>query len=313
MRNLRFVLGLAVAAAGCGSADDAPVVTAAPLINLDSTPNLLFRVFGRQAEPQMMPIAVINGNDVLALNLPDDGWKRLDQKYFVTDTAYPTYRDGRPSGQVTVKRGMWTGEPLYSLAGCTNLLPMAAVTLSDTTRLGYVIEQFATTVPVAERPRGRLLPADSVRRIAKRIGYEIGRGVDLDSLTLDSLDFRAVAIETAARVRPTIVLSFIDPRGGSEGTGRGTTSHVFVIADDDGTGYKSSFAHAVNGDASTAEYRSFIDHLDITGDGIDEIFIDGWRYPDAPSPRVFSWRNGTWRETFVGRNSWCVDPPRGGD
>lgn len=257
-----------------------------------------------------MPLALIKGNNIVAINLAPDGWRKLDKKYFEPGMSYPTYRDGRTTGTVTVTRGMWSGEQLYTMPGCSTVLPRANVTLNDSTLDAFVVTQLATTRPVASRPRGQLLPTDSIRAIAKRIGHEIGRGVRLDPATLDSLDFRAAAISTGARARPTIVVSFIDPQGGDLGPGRGNTAHVFATADDDGTGYRPSFSHAVNGDAAAAEYRAFVDHLDMTGDGVDELVIDGWRYGTPTSSRVFAWRNGTWREVFVARGSWCLDPPK---
>ena len=303
------MLGIVVIAVGCDKTAGEKPATSGPALDLNANPDLLFHVFGERAEPKMMPIAAIQGNSVVDINLPPEGWRALDAKYLNPGASYPIYRDGRAEGTVTILRGMWTAEPMYSLPGCAVLVPMASVALSDTTH-GFTVDQFATTRAPAVRPRTRVVPVDTVRAIAKRIGYEVGRGVDLDSLELETLDFRAIAIETGTNPRPTIVLSFIDPRGGDVATGRGNTATVFVVADDDGTGYKASFRHAVNGDAANAEYRSFLDHLDLTGDGIDELLLEGWHFGAEAALRVLAWRNGTWREVFVGRSSWCVDAPK---
>ena len=256
-----------------------------------------------------MPVAAIQGNRFVSLDLSGDDWRKFDKKYFEPGMSYPTFRDGRMTGTVVVTRGMWSGEPLYTIPGCSTAVPRADVTLNDATLDAFVIAQYATTRPGTDVTRAPLLPADSVRDIARRIAHEVGRGVDLTPALLDSLDFRAVAIATGARTRPTIVASFIDPQGGDLGPGRGNTSHVFAVADDDSTGYKATLAHAVNGDASTAEYRAFVDHLDLNGDGVSEIMIDGWRYGTATTTRIFAWRNGSWRDVYVGRASWCMDPP----
>lgn len=311
MRTTALMLGIVVIAVGCDKTAGKPPAVVEPVLSLDSTPDLLFHVFGVRSDPQqqMMPIAAIHGNQIIPINLTPSGWHELDAKYFRADAAYPVFRDGLQTGTARVARGMWTGDALYSLPGCTNLIPMAAVTLTDTTK-GFTVDQFGTTRAAATRVRGKTLPSDSVRAIAKRLGYQAGQTVDIDSTALDSLDFRAAAIETHARARPTIVASFIDPRGGDERVGRGNTSDVLVIADDDGTGYKPSFTHAVNGNASTVEYRAYLDHLDLTGSGVDQILLEGWRFGNEAVLHILAWRNGTWRDVFVGRSSWCVDPPK---
>jgi hypothetical protein len=311
MRTTALMLGIVVIAVGCDKTGGKPPAAVEPVLNLDSTPDLLFHVFGvrSEAQQQMMPIAAIRGNEIIAINLLPTGWRELDAKYFRANAVYPVFRDGLQTGTVTVTRGMWSGDPLYSLPGCKSVIPMASVTLSDTVK-AFTVDQFGTTRTAEVRVRGKTLPADSVRAIAKRMGYAAGRTVDLDSLALDSLDFRAAAIETHARTRPTIVASYIDPRGGDEKMGRGNTADVLVIADDDGTGYRPTFTHAVNGDASRAEYRAYLDHLDITGSGVDQILLEGWHFGSEAALHVLVWRAGTWRDVFVGRSSWCLDPPR---
>ena len=247
---------------------------------------------------------------MVAVNLDSAGWREFDRKYFREGQTYPTYRDGRLAGYVTVNRGMWTPEALYTLGQCRNVIPMASVSLSDTGRTRTTVLQFALTrADSTPRPRPTMTP-DSVRAIAKRLGYAAGATVELSPEALDSLDFRALAIVTGARGHPTIVLSFIDPQGGDAGRGMGNTEHVFVVADNDGTGYVATFTHAWNGDAARAEFRAFVDHLDVTGDGVSEIITDVSVPGSETTTRVLSWRDGIWRESFTTRASWCLDAPR---
>ena len=299
---------LLVAVACDKTASETPA-PAGPTLELDSIADLVFSVSGSRTDPQMMPLAAVQGNRIVPLTLKPDDWKKFDAKYLAPGTSYTTYRDGRVTGTVTVTRGMWSGDPLYTLAGCATPIPRAAVTLNDSTLDAFVVAQFATTRKTTEVPRSLGISADSVREIAKRIAYEAGRGAKLVPASLDSLDFRAAAIATGTYFRPTIMSSFIDPRGGDLGPGRGNTAHVFVLADNDSTGYKTSLAHVVNGDAATAEYRAFVDHLDLNGDGVDEIMIDGWHYGSSTTTRVYAWRNGSWREVFAAASSWCMDAP----
>jgi hypothetical protein len=149
--------------------------------------------------------------------------------------------------------------------------------------------------------------ADSVRTFARAAGYSIGTTVEITQADLDSLDFRAIALATGAYARPTIVVSFTDPRGGDLGPGRGHLQHVFGLVDDSGSGYSPSFSHAVNGDAARAEVRGFVDHLDINGDSISELLVDASMPGTETTTRVLAWRNGSWREVFSTRSSWCLD------
>jgi hypothetical protein len=58
------------------------------------------------------------------------------------------------------------------------------------------------------------------------------------------------------------------------------------------------------------EYRRLIDHLDLTGDGVDEIVLEGW-HTGSDSFLVFlHYHDGHWREIARGATSWCGDPPK---
>jgi hypothetical protein len=156
------------------------------------------------------------------------------------------------------------------------------------------------------RPRSAM-SADSVRAIARAAGHAVGASQELTPADLDSLDFRAMAIPTGAYARPTVVVSYTDPRGGDLGPGRGHLQHVFGLVDDSGSGYAPSYSHAVNGDAARAEVRGFVDHLDINGDSISEVLVDAATPGTETTTRVLAWRNGTWREVATTRSSWCLD------
>lgn len=302
------MLGIVVVAVGCDKTDADVPLPQGPAFQLDSNPEVVFYVFGERSAVRMMPVLTLDGKLPAAINLDAEGWRRFDERYFRAGMTYPTYRDGRLAGTLTVQRGMWDeAEPLYTLPGCGQVVPMAAVTLSDTTGSGLVVSQFAMTrTDSLSRPRPTML-ADSVRAIARAAGQTIAGAVEITPAELDSLDFRAIAIATGAYARPTIVVSFTDPRGGDLGPGRGHLQHAFGLADDSGSGYAPSYSHAVNGDAARAEVRGFVDHLDINGDSISEVLVDAATPGTETTTRVLAWRNGTWREVFSTRSSWCLD------
>ena len=64
-----------------------------------------------------------------------------------------------------------------------------------------------------------------------------------------------------------------------------------------------------------ATYRRFVDHLDLDGDGVDEVVLEGWQYGGDTYPMILRYKDGLWREVLRGASSWCIDPqlkPDGG-
>jgi hypothetical protein len=309
MRATAIILGIVVAAAGCDKtappADQAPPVAT---VDLNARPEILFQVFGERGDARIVPIAAIVGGVPVPLELDDDGWDRFGDTYLVPGTVYPALRGGRVTGTVTVTRGMWTdGEPLYSLPGCALVLPAGSVRVDDPGAGEFTVELFASTAgltPLA--PTRDSLRTDSVTAIARRIAMAVGQQVDLDDESYALLGFRANAVHTGATPRPTIIGTFVDPSGGDEGAGRGQTAGVLAVADDLGSGYVPSYRFALNGEASGAEHRRFLDAVDLTGDGTAELLLEAWKFAGQAAPVVLSWRGTSWQETFRGRGDWCL-------
>jgi len=82
---------------------------------------------------------------------------------------------------------------------------------------------------------------------------------------------------------------------------------MFVIADKDATGtYRATFAHKVFGPLGETEFRRYLDHLDLTGDGVDEIILEGWRFGGKTYLAILGFKAGKWEEIFRSRSDWCV-------
>lgn len=291
---------------GGGSGDGAE--PAGPRLDLTSKPDILFQVFGERDDPRMIPVAAIKNGALQRIELDADGWKSFDGLYMRSPATIALYHDGRKVGDARVRQGMWekAGEPLYSLPSCRLLTPLAALTLGEGVKAGYTVEFLASTATLGRTPSGATMPADVATRAAREVAYGVGDRGGITQSTLDSLDFRAVAIHTGASAEPTLVASFIDPSA-SEGTSEGLARHVFAIADRSGDRYAATFTHSVNGPASNATYRRYVDHLDVTGDGIDEIVLEGWQTGGDTYLMVLGFRGGRWEEVFRGRSSWCIE------
>jgi hypothetical protein len=286
-----------------------PEIAPGEALNLARRPDILFQIFGEREDPRMIPIAAIEDGQLKAISLSSTGWQQFDAMYLRRGKTYKLYQDGRTRGTVAVRQGMWERpeSPLYTLPGCQALTPLASVSVTGLTKSAYTVEALASSF---ERPTGRppkALPDAHLAKTGRQIAMEAGGPENVDARMLDALDYRAVAINTGATDSPTIVASFIDPTASDAGSATANTVHLFVIADRDVDGYAPTMSHVVNGPIAGAVYRRFFDHLDLTGDGIDEIVAEEWRIGQESSLLVLAWTNGRWREVFRGRSSWCLD------
>ena len=278
-------------------------------LDLASHPPLLFHVFGDADDPRMIPIAALVGGRIEAIVLSRDGWRSLDSAYLRAGLSYTLYRDGHVRGEARVTRGMWegAGAPFYTLARCRTLTPMAAVSLAGASRGDLTAEFLASNARLGRARSEARLPAAATARAAREIAHAVGTAAELSKATLDSLDFRALAIPPGVHERPTLIASLIDPS--SESTTRRRAAHLFAIAEWDSSAgrYRPSFTHRVNGQLDRAEFRRYVDHLDLTGDGIDEIIVEGWQVGGDTFLLVLSYQDGAWRERFRSRPNWCLD------
>lgn len=292
-----------------GGARAQAAVPASEQLDLSRKPEILFQVFGERDDPRMIPIATIDAGRLKPIHLSAAGWKQFDAMYMRAGMSYPLFRDGRPAGTVEVRQGMWEkASPLYSLPRCELLTPLSAVTMDGSLRTGYTVEYLASTATLGSAPAGKPFSSAQAEAAARALGAAVAVDAGITRRTLDSLDFRAVSIMTGTTDAPTIVASYVDPGAEMASAAEGQTAHVFVIGDRDAAGgYQASFTHTVNGPISKAEYRRFVDHLDIDSDGTDEIVLEGWEYGGETFLSVLAYDDGRWRESYRARSSWCLD------
>lgn len=281
-----------------------------PELDLRKKPMILFEVFGERDDPRMVPVAAIEGGKLRPIHLSPSGWHAFDRMYHRPGVAYTLYQDGRNVGIATVKQGMWSrpDAPLYSLPNCQNLIPLAAVSLDSKVKAGITVEYLATSAALEPAHVGTLLAPTAAVTLAKDVGGRVANAARIPRTRLDSLDFHALAINTGATSDPTLVVSYVDPNAEEAAAHGDETSYLFAIADKKGVDYAPSFTQVVNGSASRATYRRFVDHLDLDGDGIDEVVLEGWQYGGDSYPMILRYRDGLWREVLRGSSNWCIDP-----
>lgn len=286
-------------------------------LNLANKPDVLFQVFGESSDPRMVPIAAIVRGELKPILLSPSGWHKFDEMYQRPGRSYSLFQGGVANGTVDVKRGMWsdTTDVLYSLPGCAMLTPMASVRVNGRPAAEFTLEFLAsTTAPSAKPHTGVVMSQDSVNRVARAVARDVAASVGIKNDALDSLNFHALAIYTGLSTSPTIFASFIDERADHPMSVAMRTTHLVIVADRDSAGrYRATFRHRINGPLAAAAFRRYFDHLDIDGDGIDEIVLQGWQFGGDTFLSVLGWREGKWQEIFRSRANWCLDERKAAD
>ena len=286
---------------------DAIVPPGVAELDLAGKPQILFQVFGDFESPHMMPIAAVVNGVIKPIGLTLGGWKQLDAQYMAPGTKYPFYVEGGDPGELTIAH-----DTTYSLPGCAAVKPMSVVQLAfRKPHADPTVEFLASSGPLAQpRPEtGKPMTSEDIEKMARGIGHAVGKRANLSPAELDSLDFHARMIPTGTSRAPTLLVSFMDPNSGAARSGL-WTSHVFALADSGAKGYEVTYAHAVKGDAKTVEFQRLVNHLDVNGNGTDEIIVEAWKYASDNDLIVLSFKAGRWQEVLRVKQNWCLDAPK---
>jgi len=306
--HIRAIFGAAVVASiltlavGCNkrAADDTPDTKGT---SLAGKPRTLMFIFGDRTDPRVLPLATLANGEIKQIALDSTGWRNFDHIYFPAGATLTAYVGGKSIGNATIRRGMWDGDaPLYKLPNCRSLRPLAAATV-DSAPANVMLELLATSDPLAgPPPRPAQVPADidTARALATRVAQHEG----LTNSARAELDEVLNSFYTGVTPHPTVTGSYLERGSGLNGKPR----HVFVIGDyvDDAKGYVQTFAHVPKDE--DREYRRLIDHLDLTGDGVDEIVLEGWHTGGDSFLSFLQYHGGHWRELARSATSWCADP-----
>lgn len=318
VRAVLAAASILIVAPGCdkakqlagGGGAEAAEPAAAERLDLSKHPDILFQVFGERDDARMMPIAVIDMGRLKPIVLASGGWRQFDQIYGKSGASYTLYRDGRAAGTATVRQGMWEKpeEPLYSLPNCQLMVPLSRVRLDARVKIGYTVEALASNATIGRNPSAAALSDADVAIAARQIGEEAAQRSRISSGTLATLNLNAQAIQVGAGTGPVVIASYVDPKAEDRAASGDKTASIFALGEpgEDGT-YQLVYTHTVNGAADEAEYRRYIDHLDIDADGTDEIVLEGWDMRGASFLSFLRSQGGKWSELFRSRAQWCLD------
>ncbi len=299
------VATILTAAVGCdkrahGEALDTPL---RPQTSLAGKPTVLFQLFGDPSDPRLLPVATMGHGRLKTISLDAEGWRNFDRLYFKPGTRITIYHDGAPLTTAVVQRGMWTGgTPLYRLPRCRAPMPMAAAKLDSVPPDMMSLDLVGTSDPLPPTRRDSVTAADqdSARAMAERVAQR----ARITPAMRAEMDLSTLAFHSGVSGRPTLMTSFLE-----KPTSAGLRPRqVFALSDSTAAGFGITFFHAPKD--STPEFRRFVDHVDLTGDGVDEVVLEGWKSGSDSYPIVLKYVNGSWHELARGATSWCGDPPR---
>lgn len=283
---------------------------AGPLTAVAPTSTILFQVYGAKDAPRIAPIAIVEGGRLAPITLDAAGWRSVDSLFFAQGAKLPVYRDGAEGGTVEVLRGMWPAgdTTLYSLPGCVNVVPQAVGRLAVPGFVEASVEYLASTTPLAQTVEPRISPVDA-RTVARTFANTIAAASDVGNEELSSLEFVARWLRTGAGPKKrTLLASFIDPNAGDAGPGAGHTVMLLALAEEDSTGaLVSSYQHVSQGEGRTVDFQRLVNHVDLDGDGVDEIIVERWRYAAGAELAVLKYTDGKWSESFRHSENWCLD------
>ncbi len=315
MKRFALIATILVAAAGCDKTKamlglgrprepDGPPPEAR--LDLTKRPNVVFQLFGERDDPRMIPLCAIVDGVLKPIELTSSGWHEFDAMYTRSNKTLPALPDGAEIGQVHVRRGMWerARRAALFLPGCRLVTPLSAVSLETDSRLSFTVEALAATPGVVVRPKdareGREGLDVRARRVGARRGARRGNRQRPRSGRRRSTSSRSTR---ARRSRRHSWHRFSTPNR-PIATDRRLTSSSSPTTPAAAT--SPTFRHTASGLVGTAQFRRYIDHLDINGDGIDEIVLEGWQFAGETFISVLGYANGEWSEVFRGRSSWCL-------
>ena len=64
------------------------------------------------------------------------------------------------------------------------------------------------------------------------------------------------------------------------------------------------------GDAKSVEFQRLVNHVDVDGDGADEIIVEAWKYGSDNDLVVLKFAGGKWQEVLRVKQDWCLEAPK---
>jgi hypothetical protein len=286
--RLTFALSLLPHAYASTPARQSPARGAAP------QRTVVFAVGKHEANVTMEPAFIYSRGAFVKPPIDDTGAAPFARDYFRAGRKYRLLSGGGDAGTVTVRK--------YLEPGCVGLV--AEATAETQARLGGRVQALATDSETVGRvAASRRAPTEGERERAlelARAAYAkngtpsaLVGGMQVVNLTATDLD-RDGKFE--------LVGSFLVEKKSGEAAQDAYT--LFLIIEPQGDSYRTAwewFHHGFEGEYAD---RHFVDQLDLDGDGVGEVVVEGTYY-ESNDYVVYKREQGRWRPVYQGGGGGC--------
>ncbi len=216
----------------------------------------------------------------------DTGCRDFAPQWSAAGRCYTVLFGGERVGRATVSG---PSQASVKLTRAIRLAPRASGRRGDTA--------LATSSPSLGREMGTRRPPEAVERAA---AIEFARAEFVRRSVPARLLSRIQVVQLTASDlnrdgrQDLLGVARIDPVNDD-----GPVRTLFFVAEGDASGYRPALVRYHSGSGETYGLESLVDHLDLDGDGVDEILTvaDGWEWFTY---RVYSRRGGGWVRTYEG-------------
>ncbi len=262
---------------------------------LAEAPGVVFRAIDHDQGRAVAPIVLLGPSGLRPLEMSGRGWRLLDSTYLSSGSTLRGIRDGRAADAVRVTRRMWepTG-PLDSLPGCRRFVPAGLANVPR--RISLLVG--GTRPPVREVTP--ISPGALAEALAS-IPTLIAPGAGIPSRLLSRYRREVYVLSTGATNRSTLVVIYNDPEQVADSVLplMLRPRHMLLVLDQGSYGYQPTFTYSTLGNARTPPRLSFLDYLDVDGDGVAELFFSARRKDGFESTVILrTGKDQNWREVF---------------
>jgi hypothetical protein len=255
---------------------------------------IVFAVAKIEAFVQMEPIVIYKGGTFIKPPIDSEaGARSFTREYFRAGRQYRLLSGGGDAGTLTVKKSLEQG--------CVGLV--AEVGVETQARLGGRVQALATdAASLGRAASSRRAPTDAERARA----VELARAAYLKNGVAASLTAKMEVVNLTATDldrdgRFELVGSFKIEKADAASPDAFT---LFVIYEPEGESLKAATVWFHRGYEGEFADRHFVDLLDVDGDGVAEVFVEGTYY-ESNDYFVYKRQQGHWRVVYQGGGGGC--------
>jgi hypothetical protein len=263
-------------------------------------PDIVYRVVRDKAGTKIVPVATGGTTGFEPMFMSDRGWRLLDLEYMHSGKTVVPVRNGDLLPPVGIRRGMWEGAALDTLAGCQVMPPAALVDLPADVQL---VASGKNLKPAAVAPLDAGTRDGALSSIATLIAPSAGVAPSM----IGRYDRAVYVVPTGASRTETIVVTYDDPEALPDSVPpiAQRPRQLIVVLDKGVYGFKPTYVFKTVGNAKDLARRRFLGAFDADHDGRAELFF-GLQDPKwTLVTYALKWDVDAWHEQFKYERSRC--------